>query len=168
MFLLTMWSAIIGTTSWSDYERRMIPFIIMRNALIEVDVMRSRKHGGGRSHTAFPALKRMSSSWHQPSQRPWHDQPAITMSLMEALMHCISSFHTGPVSPPMFHWAQKALSFLDFSIVVSFLLIGRVVKPWKSTQNWNDIGLVGRQLRHSYLSARSRMGDGPVSHRQCS
>ena len=158
MFLLTMWSAIIATTSWSDYERRMIPFIIMRNALIEVDVMRSRKHGGGRSHTAFPALKRMSSSLHQPSQRPWHDQPAITMSLTEALMHCISSFHTGHVSLPMSHWAQKALARLDFSIVLSFLLIGHVVKPWKSTHNWNNIGLVRRQLQESYFIARPRKG----------
>jgi hypothetical protein len=145
MFLLALWSAVSGVASWDEYERRMLPFLLLRGAL------KSLAEG-----------RRLD--FHAPSPALMAEQPATSISLVRALSECFLAFQTGRRTTPMLRWAETALDVLDFGMVITFLLTGNVVRPWQSEPRWGELGAVGRVLSESHFG-RARGGPGPLGQR---
>lgn len=134
-------------TSWAVYERRMLPFVHLRHAL---------KALGDRDSPRAPLARGLRVQTFSSSLLT--GQPVTTISMMNALSQCLAAFQTGHASRRMLHWARKALDFLDFAIVIIFLLTGNVAQPWTSAPRWDDLGGVGNVLKESFFVAGGSRG----------
>ena len=131
MLLLAIWSALLGVSSWSDFELRMSPYLLIRLTLKRF--IDQTRQGGAASRTLATL----------PSPASMRLQPETTNYFVRAMSRCLFAHHHAQPSATrlmVIRWAQKTVTILDFAIMVFFLLVGNVVKPWKANPDWSGHG----------------------------
>ena len=133
MLRIAIWSALLGVSSWSDYELRMSPYLLIRLTLKRL--IDQTRQGGAASRTLSTL----------PSPASIKLQPETTQYFVRAMSRCLLAYHQAQPNTTrliVIGWAQKTLRILDAAIMVFFLLVGKVVKPWKANPDWRSLGAV--------------------------
>ena len=81
MLLLAIWSAMLGVSSWSDYELRMSPYLLIRLTLKRL--IDQTRQGGAASRTLSTL----------PSPASMRMQPETTQYVVRAMSRCLLAYH---------------------------------------------------------------------------